>query len=210
MEEYDNYLTEDEDYPTPRRQWRDVQWRDRGCGGSFSSRGWEQYAPGRTRELRPMKPPADVVTLIPRREQCLPKEDEHDAMLDSYDQQCFGGIIPDERLSLEERISDLSSDLLAMPLPNRSYPWLPLAKRSFPDIMNSVGSSSEDDGTPMDVVARANLFVPRHNCHLCNPGRLPLWLCTYQPEGLPHAPDEQDNHFRECMDPGSCMTLKPT
>ncbi|PBK82269.1 hypothetical protein ARMGADRAFT_1038729 [Armillaria gallica] len=175
LEEYDNYLVEDEDYPTPCRQWRDVQWRDRGHGGSFSSQGWEQYAPGRTRESRLTKPPVDVITLIPCCEQHLPEEDKHDAMLDSYDQL---------------------------------YPQLPLAKRSFPDIMDSVGSGSEDDGTPMDVVAQANLFVAWCNRRLCNLGRLPLWLHTYQPEGLPRAPDKQDNSFWGMYGPGFMYDLQ--
>ncbi len=116
-----------------------------------------------------------MITAIPKREQRLPEEDRHDAMLDSYDQRRFGGIIPDERLPLEERISDLSSDLPAMPLANGLYPRIPLAKRSFPDIMDGVGSSSDDSGDdkPMNLMERARIFVEQHNRRLRNPGRLP-------------------------------------
>lgn len=148
--EFDDYLMEDDDYPILHRQWR-----DRGRGGSFSSRGREAYPPGWTRESRPPRAPADIITAIPRQEQRLPEEDKHDAMLDSYDQQRFRGIIPDEQLSLEERILDLSSDLPAMPLPNGSYPCLPLMKHSYPDIMDSIGSSSDDsrDEKPPNSIA---------------------------------------------------------
>lgn len=151
--EMDDYLAEGKDYPLPHRQWR-----ERGRGGFLGSQGRDSYPPSRGRDVRPDTRPVrqqvDIVTLVPTCNQRLPKEDKHDAMLDSYDQRRFGGIIPDERISLEERVADLSSDLPAMPLSNGSYPNIPRANRLIADLIEGEGSSSEadDNEKPMNSI----------------------------------------------------------
>lgn len=187
----DEFLYEDEDYPPARRQWR-----DRGRGGYLGARGWDFILPGRRRgensTARTATPPTDTVTPMPTRNQHLAAEDKHDSMLDSYDQRRFGGIIPDKCLLPEERIADLSVDLPAMLLNNGSYPRLARVNRSIADLIDGIGSSDEDSGDdkPLTSVQKARLFIERRNRRLCHPGRLPLWLNRFTPEGTLTVPSE--------------------
>ncbi len=151
--EMDEYLAESKDYPLPH-----CQWHERGQGGFLGTWGHESYPPSRGRDVRldtrPVKQQADIITLVLTCNQCLPEEDKHDTMLDSYDQWRFGGIIPDERISLEEWVADLSSDLPAMPLSNGSYPKIPRANQSITDLIKGEGLSSEadDNEKPMSLI----------------------------------------------------------
>ncbi len=146
------------------------------------------------------------MTMMPRQTQRLLMEDKHDEMLDSYDQRRFGNVIRDKRMSLEEWLADLSADLPAMPLTNGSYPRLAPANRSFTDLMDGVGSSSDDNDDAPEVnkklpnsVQRVHLFVERCNCRLHHPERLLLWLNTMS-MGLTTM-DEWDNSFRGMYGP---------
>lgn len=88
--------------------------------------------------------PAEMITVVPRHIQCLPEEDKNNEMLDSYNQRQFGGTIPDERITLEEHITDLSRDLPAMLLRDGSYPVCALDNCPMVDIIDGVGLTNDD------------------------------------------------------------------
>ncbi|PBK93506.1 hypothetical protein ARMGADRAFT_1079818 [Armillaria gallica] len=114
-------------------------------------------------------------------------------MLDSYNQHWFGGTIPDERITLEERITDLSRDLPAMPLWDGSYPACAPDNCPMVDILDGVGPMNDNptnDRKSLNSVQTARLFMERQNRRLCHPGRLPAWLNRF---GLTY---KQDNSFR--------------
>ncbi|PBK96173.1 hypothetical protein ARMGADRAFT_1077683 [Armillaria gallica] len=172
--ELDEFLEMDDNYPLPRRQWN----RECGQGGYTGSRGREFSQPSRGRDPVPgrlQKQPADATTMLPRQTQRLLNKDKHDERLDSYDQRRFGNVIWDERMSLEEWLADLLADLPAMPLANGSYPCLTPANRSFTDLMDGVGSSSDD--------------TPDMNKKLPNSVQRPATM------------DERDNSFRGMYGP---------
>ncbi len=139
--------------------------------------------------------------LLPRQLQRLPTKDLHDETLDSYDQHRFAGIMGDLRKLLEERIMELSRDLPAMPLPNGSYPRRAKVNRPVVDIIDGVGSSSEEEegGQPLNSIQHSRLFIEQWMCRLRHLGRLPSWL-----HAIKHAEGgmERDNLFRGMYGPG--------
>ncbi|SJK99798.1 uncharacterized protein ARMOST_03109 [Armillaria ostoyae] len=187
--ELDGFLAEDRDYPIPwRPRGRGPQNRNRGRGGPASHRR-EPAQTGREKEktvTSRQKQPADAVTVIPLRLQHLPDEDTHDELLDSYDQRRFGHIITDERMPLEERVADLSTELPAMPLPDGSYP---------------PGVNGDDSPRPSNSVQAARQFVDRRARRLRHPGRLPSWLNLFKSKDRSALP-ERDNSFRGMYGPG--------
>lgn len=187
--ELDDFLAEDRDYPIPRRpRGRGLHDRTRGRGGP-ASRGCEPAQAGRAKEKTVssrQKQPADAVTVTPLRLQRLPDEDTHDELLNSYDQRRFGHLITDERMPLEERVADLSTELPAMPLPDGSYP---------------TGMHGDDSPRPLNSVQAAQQFMERRAQRLRHPGRLPSWLNLFRSKDRSALP-ERDNSFHGMYGPG--------
>ncbi|PBK61981.1 hypothetical protein ARMSODRAFT_981156 [Armillaria solidipes] len=200
--EYDEFLQEDQGDTTPRRpSWNE---RERGRGGP--TRGREPTQSTRTgkgisAQNNRAKPTTESSAPVPRHVQHLRDEDRHDEVLDCYDQRRFGGIIPDERVSLEERIADLSTNLPAMPLANGSYPIRAPDDRPVADIIEGVGPSRENPTNglrSLNSVQTARLFVERCAKRLRHPGRLPAWLNNFKTKEV----FERDNSFRGMYGPG--------
>lgn len=104
----------------------------------------------------------ETITVVPKHVQYLPEEDKNDEMLDSYDQHQFGGTIPDEQITLEEHIADLSRDLPAMPLWDGSYPTCASDNRPMADILDRVGPTNNNPTNNrklLNSVQTARLFV---------------------------------------------------
>ncbi len=134
---------------------------------------------GRENTSNQQKQPAETITVVPKCIQYLPEEDKNNEMLDSYDQHQFGGTIPDEQITLEEHITDLSRDLPAMPLRDGSYPTCALDNHPMADILNGVEPMNDNptnNRKSLNSVQTAQLFVERQNRRLCHPGRLLTWL----------------------------------
>ncbi len=182
--EFDEFLEEDFIPWHPRD--RGMHDRSRGCSGS-AIRGRDPAWMGRGARERVtssrQKQQVDIVVPIPLRTQHLPAEDTHDELLDSYDQQRFGHIIPDERVTLEECIADLSADLPAMLLLDGSYPPCAPDDRPMADIITRVGPSRDNptkDTKPLNSIQAARKFIERWARRLRHPGRLPSWLNTFK------------------------------
>ncbi|PBK96037.1 hypothetical protein ARMGADRAFT_1028259 [Armillaria gallica] len=181
--------------------------KNRGHGGSMV-RGRDPARIGRGGRERittsHQEQSADVVAPIPIKTQHLPDKDIHDELLDLYDQRRFGHIISDERVTLEERIANLSTDLPAMPLLDGSY--LPCAPDDHPmaDIIAGVGLSRDDPTKDMKLlnsVQAARKFIEQWTWRLRHPGRLPSWLNTFRfKDGTMLS--ERDNSFRGMYGPG--------
>ncbi len=143
--EYNAFLQDDWGNTTPR--WPSWNERERGWGGP--SRGCAptqgtQTGKGTNMQTNRTRSVVELSAPVPRRVQHLLHEECNDKVLDCYDQRCFGGIIPDDRVSLEERIADLFTDLPVMPLANGSYPICTPDDHPVADILNGVGPSRED------------------------------------------------------------------
>ncbi|KAK0242146.1 hypothetical protein EDD85DRAFT_785312 [Armillaria nabsnona] len=128
--------------------------------------------------------------------------EKHNLYLESYDEQQFGHIIRDSRMSLTDRIKELSALLLTMPHPDGTFPPCMLSPRDIAEDKNTSEASDDpyDDKLPYTAEQKQKRFKHRLLLHQCQPGWLPTWLGRFRfPNG---SAVKRDNSFRGMYGPG--------
>ncbi len=205
--DFDMFLLDDEDGDDRSRQ-RTSRGRGRGNGGgrirdtAYNHRNCEtrDYRDGQPTS-RPARLAPDMITRIPRRHTPMAQIEKIDLYLESYDERWFGHIIGDSRMTLTDRIEELSALLPTMPRPDGTFPPRMLSSQDLAEDENSEASEDPyDDKLPYTSEQKQKRYKHRLLLRQSQPGRLPTWLGRFRfPDG-PYA--ERDNSFRGMYGPG--------
>ncbi len=205
--DFDTFLLDDEDGDDRSRQ-RTSRGRGRGNGGgqirdtayNHRNRETRDYRDGQPTS-RPARLAPDAITRIPRRRTPMAQIEKIDLYLESYDERRFGHIIGDSRMTLTDRIEELSALLPTMPRPDGTFPPRMLSSQDLAEDENSEASEdSYDDKLPYTSEQKQKRYKHRLLLRQSQPGRLPTWLGRFRfPDG-PYA--ERDNSFRGMYGPG--------
>ncbi|PBK70534.1 hypothetical protein ARMSODRAFT_1018061 [Armillaria solidipes] len=205
--DFERFTLDDEDdgyrsrQSTPRGRGRG-SWTGRGRDNTYHQRSREtrDYRDGQIAS-RPPKLAPDALTRIPRRRLPMVQVEKHDLYLESYDERRFGHIIGDSRMTLKDRVEELSALLPTMPLPDGTFPPRMLSWQDVEEDENSEASDDPyDDKLPYTTEQKQKRFKLRMQLRLRQPGRLPTWLGRFRfTEG---AYAERDNSFRGMYGPG--------
>ncbi len=187
--------------PTSRGRGRGT-WTGRGKDNTYHQRNREtrDYRDGQTTS-RPPKLAPNALTRIPTRRLPMTPVEKHDLYLESYDERRFGNIIGDSRMTLENRVEELSAILPTMPRPDGTFPPRLL---SWQDVGKDDNSEASDDPyndkLPYTKEQKQKRFKLRLQLRLRQPGRLPTWLGRFRYANGHYT--ERDNSFWGMYGPG--------
>ncbi len=120
---------------------------------------------------RPPKLAPDALTRIPTRRLPMTPVEKHNLYLESYDDRRFGNIIGDSRMTLENRVEELSAILPMMPRPDGTFPPCLLSWQDVGEDDNSEASDDPyDDKLPYTKEQKQKRFKLRLQLRLRQPG----------------------------------------